>query len=121
MNAAADPRRAHTTGIVVGLAGVVVVTWLIHLSRGQVEVLSMAVLYQLLVLAVSGIYGAVAGLTTGLVSAVAFNWCVRGPSPRGFSTPSPRSPSTSSCWRKLAAGGATGWPSRSLRSWSGRT
>ena len=34
MNVPADPRRAHTTGIVVGLAGVVVVTWLIHLSRG---------------------------------------------------------------------------------------
>jgi two-component system sensor histidine kinase KdpD len=74
MHALDDPRRAHTAGIVVGLAGVVVVTWLIHLSRGQVEVLSMAILYQLLVLAVSGVYGAVAGLTTGLVSAAAFNW-----------------------------------------------
>jgi two-component system sensor histidine kinase KdpD len=74
MNVPADLRRAHTTGIVVGLVGLVVVTWMIHLSRGQVEVLSMAVLYQLLVLVVSGIYGAVAGLTTGLVSAVAFNW-----------------------------------------------
>ena len=74
MHAPADPRRAHATGLVVGLAGVAVVTWLIDLSRGQVEVLSMAVLYQLLVLAVSGAYGAVAGLTTGLVSAVAFNW-----------------------------------------------
>ena len=74
MHAPDDPRWAHTTGIAVGLAGVVIVTWLIHLSRGQVEVLSMAILYQLLVLAVSGVYGAVAGLTTGLVSAAAFNW-----------------------------------------------
>ena len=50
-------------------------TWLIHLSRGpRSTVLSMAVCYQLLVLVVSGVYGAVPGLTTGLVSALAFNW-----------------------------------------------
>lgn len=61
-------------GPLVGLAGVGLVTWVIELASGSVEVLSMVVLYQLLVLAVSGAYGAVAGLSTGLASALAFNW-----------------------------------------------
>lgn len=58
----------------VGLAGVVAVAWLIELISGQVNVLSMAVCFQLLVLVVSGAYGLGPGLATGLVSAVAFNW-----------------------------------------------
>jgi two-component system, OmpR family, sensor histidine kinase KdpD len=66
--------RARSAGYVAGLLGVVVVTWLIELASGQVNVLSMAVCFQLLVLVVSGAYGLGSGLATGLLSAVAFNW-----------------------------------------------
>ncbi|MGD9694559.1 MAG: DUF4118 domain-containing protein [Thermoleophilia bacterium] len=62
------------TGLGLGLVGVVLVTVAIHLMRGHVEVLSMAVLYQLLVLAVSGGFGTLAGLATGAASVAAFNW-----------------------------------------------
>lgn len=61
-------------GPAVGLVGVALVTWVIDLARGGVEVLSMAVLYQLLVLAVSGAYGAATGLATSAASALAFNF-----------------------------------------------
>lgn len=66
--------RSHAAGYVVGLAGVAILTWLIHLSRGHVDVLTMAVCFQLLVLVVSGLYGLAPGLGTSVVSAVAFNW-----------------------------------------------
>ena len=66
--------RARAAGFVVGLAGVAVVTWLIHLARGDVNVLSMAVCYQLLVLVISGAFGLAPGLVTSVVSALAFNW-----------------------------------------------
>ncbi len=66
--------RAHLEGFAVGLAGVVLVTWLVHLARGQVNVLSMAVCFQLLVLVVSGLYGLAPGLVTSVASAAAFNW-----------------------------------------------
>ena len=66
--------RARPAGYLAGLAGVAVVTGLIELVSGQVNVLSMAVCFQLLVLVVSGAYGLGPGLATGLASAVAFNW-----------------------------------------------
>lgn len=66
--------RSRTAGFVVGLGGVALLTWLVHLARGQVNVLSMAVCFQLLVLVVSGVYGIGPGLLTGVVSALAFNW-----------------------------------------------
>lgn len=66
--------RSGPAGYAAGLVGVAVVTWLIELISGQVNVLSMAVCFQLLVLGVSGAYGLGPGLATGLVSAVAFNW-----------------------------------------------
>jgi two-component system sensor histidine kinase KdpD len=71
-----SPGRARTRleGLAVGLAGVVLVTWLVHLARGQVNVLSMAVCFQLLVLVVSSLYGLAPGLVTSVASAAAFNW-----------------------------------------------
>ena len=66
--------RGRPRGYLAGVAGVAAVTWLIELISGQVNVLSMAVCFQLLVLVVSGAYGLGPGLVTGLVSAVAFNW-----------------------------------------------
>lgn len=66
--------RARPAGYVVALAGVAAVTLLIELISGQVNVLSMAVCFQLLVLVISGAYGLGPGLATGLVSALAFNW-----------------------------------------------
>ncbi len=71
---AARLARARPAGYAVALAGVAVVTWLIWLVSGHVNVLSMAVCFQLLVLVVSGAYGLGPGLATGLVSALAFNW-----------------------------------------------
>jgi two-component system sensor histidine kinase KdpD len=64
-------RRA---GLVTGLAGVALVTAGIDLAEDHVEVLSMAVCYQLVVLVVSGAFGAAAGLWTSLAAAAAFNW-----------------------------------------------
>jgi len=66
--------RTRAAGFVVGLAGVAIVTWLIHLARGDVNVLSLAVCYQLLVLVISGAFGLAPGLVTSVVSALAFNW-----------------------------------------------
>src|SRR5262245_31321166 len=56
--------RGRWAGVVVGLAGVAVVTELLDLLSEHVNVVSLAVCYQLLVLAVSGGFGAVAGLVT---------------------------------------------------------
>ena len=66
--------RGRLGGYLAGLVGVAVVTWLIELASGQVNVLSMAVCFQLLVLVVSGAYGLGAGLAAGLAATVAFNW-----------------------------------------------
>jgi two-component system sensor histidine kinase KdpD len=61
-------------GLLAGAAGVAVVTAGIEAASGEIEVLSMAVCYQLVVLVVSGAFGAAAGLWTSLASALAFNW-----------------------------------------------
>ncbi len=66
--------RHPLAGHVAGLAGVALVVWLVDLARGEVNVLSMAVCFQLLVLLVSGAAGLGPGLTTSLASAVAFNF-----------------------------------------------
>ena len=66
--------RARPAGYLAGLAGVATVTGLIELASGQVNVLSMAVCFQLLVLLVSGAYGLGPGLATALASAAAFNF-----------------------------------------------
>jgi two-component system sensor histidine kinase KdpD len=65
---------SRAAGTLLGLAGVAAVTGLVDLASDQVEVLSMVVVYQFLVLVVSGAYGAAAGLSTSLASALAFNW-----------------------------------------------
>lgn len=66
--------RTRVAGFAAGLAGVALVTCLVHLARGQVNVLSMAVCFQLLVLVVSGVYGPGPGLFTSVAAAAAFNW-----------------------------------------------
>lgn len=66
--------RARPAGYAVALAGVAAVSGLIELVSGHVNVLSMAVCYQLLVLLVSGAYGLGPGLSSGVASAGAFNW-----------------------------------------------
>lgn len=57
-----------------GVAGVVALTALVHLARDSVDVVAAPVLYQLLVLVVSGLFGARAGLVTAGVAVAAFNW-----------------------------------------------
>jgi two-component system sensor histidine kinase KdpD len=66
--------RMRGAGLLAGAAGVAVVTAGIEAASGEIEVLSMAVCYQLVVLVVSGAFGAAAGLWTSLASALAFNW-----------------------------------------------
>jgi two-component system sensor histidine kinase KdpD len=66
--------RGRPAGYAAGLAGVAVVTGLIEVISGRVNVLSMGVCFQLLVLGVSGAYGLGPGLATSLASALAFNW-----------------------------------------------
>jgi two-component system sensor histidine kinase KdpD len=61
-------------GVVVGLAGVAVITELLDLLSEHLNVASLSVCYQLLVLAVSGAFGVVAGLVTSLAAVAAFNW-----------------------------------------------
>lgn len=66
--------RRPWAGYLVGAAGVAVVTGgLLALDRGA-DVLSLAVCYQLVVLVVSGAFGAGPGLATSLASVLAFNW-----------------------------------------------
>ena len=48
-------------GLVAGLAGVALMTWLIDVVGDDVNELSLTVCFQLLVLVVSGLSGAVAG------------------------------------------------------------
>jgi len=66
--------RRRWAGVVVGLAGVAVITELLSPLSESVNVVSLSVCCQLLVLAVSGGFGAVAGLVTSLASVAAFNW-----------------------------------------------
>ena len=71
---AARLARARPAGYVIAFVGVAAVTGLIRLASGHVNVLSMAVCYQLLVLVVSGTSGLGPGLATSVASALAFNW-----------------------------------------------
>jgi two-component system sensor histidine kinase KdpD len=64
----------RSAGYAAGLVGVAAVTVGIELAGPYVEILSMAVCYQLVVLVVSGAFGAAAGLWTSLAAALAFNW-----------------------------------------------
>ena len=61
-------------GCLAGAAGTALITGLLSLASLRVNVLSMAVCYQLLVLVVSGAFGAGAGLATGVLAVAAFNW-----------------------------------------------
>lgn len=74
MDTAVRLLRARPAGYVVALAGVAAVSGLIELVSGHVNVLSMVVCYQLLVLVVSGAWGLGPGLATSVASALAFNW-----------------------------------------------
>ena len=74
MESLATLARARPAGYGAGLVGVAMVTGLIELISGRVNVLSMGVCFQLLVLGVSGAYGLGPGLATSLASAIAFNW-----------------------------------------------
>ena len=74
VDTAARLARARPAGYVIALVGVAGVTGLIQLVSGHVNVLSMAVCYQLLVLVVSGTSGLGPGLATSVTSAFAFNW-----------------------------------------------
>lgn len=65
--------RHPLAGHLAGLAGVALVTWLVDLASDEINVLSMGVVFQLLVLLVSGAAGLGPGLTTSIASALAFN------------------------------------------------
>ncbi|MGE0027875.1 MAG: DUF4118 domain-containing protein [Thermoleophilia bacterium] len=65
---------ASVVGLVAGLGGVALVTWLIDAIGDDVNELSLTVCYPLLVLAVSGLAGVWPGLATAVASAVAVNW-----------------------------------------------
>ena len=66
--------RHPLAGHLAGVAGVALLVWAIDLAIDSVNALSMAVCFQLLVLLVSGAAGLGPGLTTSLVSALAFNF-----------------------------------------------
>jgi two-component system sensor histidine kinase KdpD len=66
--------RGPWTGVAVGLAGVALVTLGVELASERIDVLSMAVVYQLLVLVVSAVWGLRAGLSAALASVLAINW-----------------------------------------------
>jgi two-component system sensor histidine kinase KdpD len=70
----AELRHSRWAGLVAGLVGAAAVTGLLQLASTRLNVLSLAVCYQLVVLVVSGAFGATAGLFTSLVSVLAFNW-----------------------------------------------
>ncbi len=61
-------------GVAAGLAGVALVTLGVELASDRIDVLAMAVVYQLLVLVVSAAWGLGAGLSTGVASVLAINW-----------------------------------------------
>ncbi|MDX6646230.1 MAG: two-component system, OmpR family, sensor histidine kinase KdpD [Miltoncostaeaceae bacterium] len=66
--------RHRLLGCLAGLAGVAAVTAGLSALSSTVEVLSLAVCYQLAVLVVSGVFGSGAGLVTSVASVLAFNW-----------------------------------------------
>ena len=66
--------RTPWSGTACGLAGVGLITLGVELASDRVDVLSMAVVYQLLVLVVSAAWGLRAGLATSLASVLAINW-----------------------------------------------
>jgi two-component system, OmpR family, sensor histidine kinase KdpD len=61
-------------GVAAGLAGVALVTLAVELASHRIDVLSMTVVYQLLVLLVSAAWGVAGGLATSLASVLAINW-----------------------------------------------
>jgi two-component system sensor histidine kinase KdpD len=67
-------RRPAWLGFALGVIGAAAITGVLDLIDTRVNVLSMAVCYQLLVLVVSSAFGAGAGLVTSAVSVGAFNW-----------------------------------------------
>jgi two-component system sensor histidine kinase KdpD len=69
-----DAVRTPWAGAAAGLAGAAVVTLGVDLASDHIDVLSMAVVYQLLVLVVSAAWGLRAGLGTALASVLAINW-----------------------------------------------
>jgi two-component system, OmpR family, sensor histidine kinase KdpD len=69
-----DILRTPWAGVAAGLAGVALVTLGVELASDHIDVLSMAVVYQLLVLVVSAAWGLRAGLSTSLAAVLAVNW-----------------------------------------------
>jgi two-component system, OmpR family, sensor histidine kinase KdpD len=69
-----DILRSPWTGAAAGLVSVALVTLGVDLASERIDVLSMAVVYQLLVLVVSAAWGLRAGLWAGLASVLAINW-----------------------------------------------
>ena len=69
-----DNLRDPWAGVAAGLAGVALVTLGVELASDRVDVLSMTVVYQLLVLGVSAAYGVGPGLATSVASVLAVNW-----------------------------------------------
>jgi two-component system sensor histidine kinase KdpD len=74
LSALASSPRHVAVGCAVGLVGTVATTAALVSVSGRVNVLSMAVCYQLVVLVVSGAFGVLAGLATSVASVLAFNW-----------------------------------------------
>lgn len=68
------PLARPWAGIACGIAGVAAVTAAVKAAAGAVNASAAPVVYQLLVLVVSGAFGAVPGLVTGGAAVVAFNW-----------------------------------------------
>ena len=68
-------QRKPWAGYLVGLEGVAVVTAGLELIERDADVISLAVCYQLVVLIVSGAFGAGAGIATSVLSVAAFNCC----------------------------------------------
>ena len=69
-----DFLRTPWAGVAAGLAGVALVTLGVELASDHIDVLSMAVVYQLLVLVVSAAWGLRAGLSTSLAAVLVVNW-----------------------------------------------
>ena len=69
-----DFLRTPWAGVAAGLAGVALVTLGVELASDHIDVLSMAVVYQLLVLVVSAAWGLRAGLSTSLAAVLFVNW-----------------------------------------------
>jgi two-component system sensor histidine kinase KdpD len=67
-------RQHRWVGPLAGLAGVALVTGLLEAASSELNVISLAVCYQLVVLVVSGAFGAFSGLFTSVVGVLTFNW-----------------------------------------------